>query len=125
LQHSAEYSNKLFPESEARAFGALISLGLLYPILFHDSDHLSLGNAMALSAKLPPRESRAHTLVATLIAFLVLDFIFIALRFWSRRLQWKKFRADDYFVIAALVVICAYFITAIRKKSPSQPAFFF
>lgn len=77
---------------------------------------------MALPGTLPPHESRAHTLVATLIAFLVLDCIFVALRFWSRRLQWTKFRADDYFVVAALVVIIAYFITAIRKKKPCRLA---
>jgi hypothetical protein len=54
---------------------------------------------------MPPDESRVHTLIATAIAFLVLDLLFLALRFWSRRIQGTKFRADDFFVVAAFVLI--------------------
>jgi hypothetical protein len=64
---------------------------------------------------MPPNESRAHTLIATAIAFLVLDLLFLALRFWSRRVQGSKFRADDFFVVAALVVITGTVANSICK----------
>jgi hypothetical protein len=64
---------------------------------------------------MPPNESRAHTLIATGIAFLVLDLLFLALRFWSRRVQGTKFRADDFFVVAALVVITGTVANSICK----------
>jgi hypothetical protein len=60
---------------------------------------------MGNSPTMPPNESRVHTLIATAIAFLVLDLLFLALRFWSRRVQGTKFRADDFFVVAAFVLI--------------------
>jgi hypothetical protein len=69
---------------------------------------------------LPPNESRAHVLVATAIAFFVLDVLFVGLRFWSRRIQRTKFRVDDFFIIAALVLITGTCITSICKPPLSE-----
>ncbi|KAF2793395.1 hypothetical protein K505DRAFT_188326, partial [Melanomma pulvis-pyrius CBS 109.77] len=58
-------------------------------------------------------ESSAHVLIATVAVFFILDIIFVALRFWSRRIQRTKFQNDDFFVIATLVVITGTCITSI------------
>jgi hypothetical protein len=57
--------------------------------------------------KLPPKEYQGDRLIATAIAFIILDTVFVALRIWSRRLQQTKYRYDELFVIAGLVFILA------------------
>lgn len=44
----------------------------------------------------------AQVIVATVVSFILANTA-VALRFWSRRLQQIDFRADDYFILAALV----------------------
>ncbi|KAF1836192.1 hypothetical protein BDW02DRAFT_567243 [Decorospora gaudefroyi] len=72
---------------------------------------------MKSSGTMPPDESRAQVLITTVIAFLVMDYTFVALRFWSRRIQRTKLRSDDLFVIAGLLLItgtCGISIWAVK-----------
>lgn len=65
---------------------------------------------------LPPNESRAHVLIEVTVTFFVLDFCFVILRLWSRRIQRATLRHDDILVIATLMVITGTCIASICKS---------
>ena len=48
-------------------------------------------------------ENRVAALIATNTTFLTIAFIFVGLRFQSRRIRKTKYEADDWLVVAGLV----------------------
>jgi hypothetical protein len=64
-----------------------------------------VADSMDMSLTLPPNEYSGDRLIHVVIAFIILNTAFLALRIWSRRIQRSPFRADEFFVIAGYIVI--------------------
>ena len=55
-------------------------------------------------------------LVNTAIAFIVLEIVLVALRFWVRRAHRSKFGWDDYLILPSLAFCISLCIVGIRKS---------